>query len=132
LTPGWLAFAAGVVLLVVIVSRMVWVFPGAYLPRWFDRRAFGSGDPYPPWQAVVVVGWTGMRGVVSLAVALAVPEHGPDGHPFPHRDLILFLTFCVIFGTLVGQGLTLPLIIRWLKVDKMAEAEPPDEEPASC
>ena len=134
-SPEWLTFASVVIVVVVVVARMVWVFPGAYLPRWMDRRVFGSGDPYPPWQQVVVVGWTGMRGVVSLAVALALPEHGPpdaDGHPtaFPFRDLILFLTFVVIFATLVGQGLTLPLIIRWLKVDKAAEAEP--EEVVGC
>ncbi len=74
-----------------------------------------------------------MRGVVSLAVALAIPVKLEDGAPFPHRDLILFLTFCVIFGTLVGQGLSLPLLIRWLGVDKLAEAEPPDEaEKVAC
>ncbi len=117
---------AAVVTVVVILARLLWVFPGAYLPRWFDRTFRNKTDPYPPWQAVAVVGWTGMRGVVSLAVALALPEK------FPHRDLILFLTFWAIFGTLVGQGITLPLIIRWLRVDEMAEAEPPEEEPATC
>lgn len=117
---------------VVIVARLLWVFPGAYLPRWVDRTFFKNPDPYPPWQAVAVVGWTGMRGVVSLAVALALPVKLEDGTPFPHRDLILFLTFWAIFGTLVGQGLTLPLLIRLLKVDKMAEAEEPEDEQASC
>lgn len=127
-----LIWMAVIVTGVVIVARLLWVFPGAYLPRWFDRTFGKSIEPYPPWQAVAVVGWTGMRGVVSLAVALALPVKLEDGTPFPHRDLILFLTFWAIFGTLVGQGLTLPLLIRWLGVDKMAEAEPADEEPATC
>jgi monovalent cation/hydrogen antiporter len=130
-TLGELVGMAAVVTAVVIAARMLWVFPGAYLPRWFDR-VLKKAEPYPPWQAVAVVGWTGMRGVVSLAVALALPHKLDDGTPFPHRDLILFLTFWAIFGTLVGQGLTLPLLIRLLKVDRMAEAEPPDEEPAAC
>lgn len=123
---------AAVVTGVVIVARLLWVYPGAYLPRWIDRTFFKKAEPYPPWQAVAVVGWTGMRGVVSLAVALALPMKLEDGTPFPHRDLILFLTFWAIFGTLVGQGLTLPLLIRLLKVDKMAEAEEPEEEQAAC
>jgi CPA1 family monovalent cation:H+ antiporter len=128
--PGELvAYAAGVSG-AVIVARFVWVFPGAYVPRWLDRRLFGEGDPYPPWQSVFVVGWTGMRGVVSLAAALALPA-SVDGKPFPHRDLIQFLTFWVIFATLVGQGLTLPLVIRALGVSKTAEAEPPPE-PMTC
>jgi CPA1 family monovalent cation:H+ antiporter len=67
-------------------------------------------DPYPPWQAVVLVGWSGLRGVVSLAAALALPQG------FPERDLLLFLTFVVILATLVGQGLTLPVLIRLLGV----------------
>lgn len=127
-----LVWMAVVVTGVVVVARLLWVFPGAYLPRWFDRTFGRSTDPYPPWQAVAVVGWTGMRGVVSLAVALALPVKLEDGTPFPYRDLILFLTFWAIFGTLVGQGLTLPLLIRWLGVDKMAEVEPADEEPVTC
>ena len=91
------------------------MFPGAYVPRWLDRKVFGEGAPYPPWQNVVVAGWTGMRGVVSLATALAVPLG------FPDRPMILFLTFWVIFATLVGQGLTLPLVMRLLRVDRFAD-----------
>ena len=112
---------------VVIVARIVWVFPGAYLPRWLDRKLYGVGDPYPPWQNVAVVSWTGMRGVVSLAAAMAIPVTQKDGTPFPHRDVIQLVTFGVIFATLVGQGLTLPLLIRWLKVGELADAEAEDD-----
>jgi len=96
----------------------------------FDRAIFGKGDPYPPWQAVTVVGWTGMRGVVSLAAALAIPT-AVDGVAVEGRSMIQFLTFWVIFATLVGQGLTLPLVIRVLGVSKMAEDEP-DEPQQPC
>lgn len=113
---------------VVIVARIVWVFPGAYIPRWMDRKIYGRGEPYPPWQNVMVVAWTGMRGVVSLAAAMALPMKLPDGKPFPHRDVIQLVTFGVIFATLVGQGLSLPLLIRWLKVDELAEAEAEDDD----
>ena len=116
----------------VVVARLVWVFPGAYVPRWLDRKVLGVPTPYPPARNVFVVGWTGMRGVVSLAAALAIPHEAGAGRPFPDRDLIQFLTFAVIFVTLVGQGLTLPLVIRWLGVSKLAEAEtpaPPQGEP---
>ena len=71
-------------------------------------------DPSPPWQQAFVLGFTGVRGVVSLAAALAIPLTIEGGAPFPHRDLILFATFGVIIITLVGQGLTLPAVIRWL------------------
>jgi len=108
---------------VVILARLAWMFPGAYLPRWLDRVLLGIPTPYPKWQGVCVVGWTGMRGVVSLAAALALPETLPDGQPFPGRSLIQFLTFAVIFTTLVGQGLTLPLVIRWLGVGEESESE---------
>ncbi|MBN9522348.1 Na+/H+ antiporter [bacterium] len=110
----------------VIAARLVWMYPGAYVPRWLDRVLFGVPTPYPPPRAVFVVGWTGMRGVVSLAAALALPDIG--GKPFPHRDLIQFLTFWVIFATLVGQGLTLPWVIRGLGVGGPAVA-PGDEGP---
>lgn len=122
--------SAAVVSLVVIVARLVWMFPGAYLPRWIDRKLLGRPTPYPPWQSVTVIGWTGMRGVVSLAAAMAIPKVTADGTAFPCRDLIQFLTFAVIFATLVIQGLTLPVLIRLLGVDRMAEAEgfDPDDE----
>jgi len=73
-------------------------------------------DPYPAWQNVAIVAWTGMRGVVSLAAALAVPLTLSDGSPFPGRDYIFFITFCVILATLVLQGLSLPGLIRRLGV----------------
>lgn len=100
---------------VVIGVRLLWVFPAAYIPRMLSRR-LRERDPVPPWQTLLLLGWTGMRGVVSLAAALALPLTTNSGNPFPGRDLILFLTFSVILVTLVLQGLTLPLLIRWLKV----------------
>ncbi len=105
--------------LAVILIRMVWVFPAAYVPRFLFTR-IRRRDPYPSWQHVTIIGWTGMRGVVSLAAALAIPltmDGLPEGPPFPHRPLILFLTFVVILATLVVQGLSLPLVIRWLGVE---------------
>ncbi len=123
---GRLSVAAAAISGVVIAARILWVFPGAYLPRWVDR-VVGRGDPYPAWQNVMVVAWTGMRGVVSLAAAMALARD------FPHRHEVLFLTFWVIFATLVGQGLTLPLLIRMLGVDRRAEAEELVEaEQVSC
>jgi len=73
-------------------------------------------DPYPSWKHVAIVAWTGMRGVVSLAAAMALPELKADGSPFPGRDLILFLSFVIILVTLVVQGLSLPPLIRWLGI----------------
>ncbi|QEL18184.1 Na+/H+ antiporter [Limnoglobus roseus] len=126
-SPGELALFASSISAAVIGARIVWVFPGAYIPRWFDRQLFGEAAPAPRWQNVAVVAWTGMRGVVSLAAALALPQATAEGLPFPGRDLILFITFWVIFATLVGQGLTLPLLIRWLGVEKLTEPESPDD-----
>ncbi|MGA2562916.1 MAG: Na+/H+ antiporter [Steroidobacteraceae bacterium] len=108
-----LASSAIVVCAVVIVARFVWIFPAVYLPRWLVP-AIARKDPSPPWQWPVVLGSTGVRGIVSLAAALAIPFALDDGQPFPDRDLILFLTFAVILVTLVGQGLMLPAIIRVL------------------
>jgi Na+/H+ antiporter len=104
-SPAELTVLAVVVSGTVIVSRLVWVFPATYLPRLI--RAVRAGDPAPRPRVTFVVGWSGMRGVVSLAAALALPSG------FPERELILFLTFAVILATLVGQGLTLPLILRF-------------------
>lgn len=117
---GW----AGIILAGVVVIRMVWVFPGAYLPRMVSARVRES-EPKPDWRAVVVIGWTGLRGVVSLAAALALPMETERGLPFPYRNLILFLSFAVIVGTLLLQGLSLRgLIARMgLPEDKASEEE---------
>ncbi len=91
--------------LTVILGRIAWVFPATYLPRLLNRR-IRETDPILSWKIPATVSWAGMRGIVSLAAALALPEN------FPARDLILFLTFCVILATLLGQGLTLTPLIR--------------------
>ncbi len=114
-TIGQLMWYALVISLAVILIRILWVFPASYLPRLFFKR-IRDKDPYPAWQHVTLVAWTGMRGVVSLAAALALPFTIRGGLPFPNRDLILFLTFIVILATLVLQGLSLPTLIRWLGI----------------
>lgn len=94
----------------VMVIRMAWIFPGAYLP-FLVIPGLRKRETPPHWKAVVLGGWSGMRGVVSLAAALALP-HTINEAPFEFRNLILFITFCVILMTLVVQGLSLPLLIR--------------------
>jgi CPA1 family monovalent cation:H+ antiporter len=118
-SPWVLLRDVAIIAAVVILARLAWVFPFAYVPAWFRRQVLGRPDPYPPWELILVIGWTGMRGVVSLAAALAIPVRTDDG-PFPQRDLIQFLTFWVIFATLVGQGLTLPSLIRVLGLGKIS------------
>ena len=113
---------AGVVCAVVILARFIWVFPAIYIPRWISPP-LRKRDPSPPWQATSVIAFTGIRGVVSLAAALAIPFTTEAGEPFPGRDLILFLTFSVILVTLVGQGLLLPTVIRWLGLSNAGARE---------
>jgi monovalent cation/hydrogen antiporter len=115
-TAGQLVSYALLISLAVILVRMIWVFPATYVPRWASRR-IRERDPSPPWRSVSVVAWTGMRGVISLAAALALPLQTAAGAPFPDRDLIIFLTFCVILATLVIQGLSLPVLIRTLGLE---------------
>jgi CPA1 family monovalent cation:H+ antiporter len=109
---------------VVILIRIVWVFAATYLPRLLFK-SIRLRDPYPSWRAVMIVAWTGMRGVVSLAAALALPATIQSGAAFPARELIVFLTFAVILATLVAQGLSLPPLIRFLHLqeDRTAERE---------
>ena len=121
-----LVLSAAVIVMVVIGARFVWVFPATYLPRWLVR-AIARSDPAPPWQSPFIIAFTGIRGIVSLAAALAIPLTTASGAPFPHRDLILFLTFCVIVVTLVGQGLLMPPVIRWLGLAELGRAERRDE-----
>jgi CPA1 family monovalent cation:H+ antiporter len=115
-------FYGVIISLVAIVVRIVWVYPGAYLPRICSKK-IREKESSPGWKPIFVIGWSGMRGVVSLASALAVPFTLTDGTSFPHRDLILFITFVVILFTLVLQGLSLPFLIRVLKIEVQEEDE---------
>jgi monovalent cation/hydrogen antiporter len=110
-------FATGLVVAIIVVARFAWVYPATYLPRMMSAR-LRERDPTPPWQRTFVLAFTGVRGAVSLAAALALPFALPDGESFPDRDMILFVAFGVIFITLVGLGLTLPAVVRWLGVAK--------------
>ncbi|HWW02586.1 MAG TPA: Na+/H+ antiporter [Candidatus Acidoferrum sp.] len=114
-STGQLIGYGALVSAVVVLVRPVWVFPATWLPRLLSKR-LRQRDPIPSWRYIVVVAWSGMRGVVSLAAALALPITFSDGRPLPQRSLVIFLTFCVILSTLVCQGLSLPLIVRWLGV----------------
>jgi monovalent cation/hydrogen antiporter len=101
--------------LVVIAIRPLWVFAASWLPRRLSTR-LRERDPWPGWRPDAVIAWAGMRGVVSLALALAVPARVAGDHPFPDRELVVFLAFSVIVVTLVGQGLSLPALIARLGV----------------
>jgi len=114
-------FATALVAVMVIIARFAWVFPATYLPRLIRRVR--ERDPPPPWQWPFVISFTGVRGAVSLAAALALPYALPTGEGFPYRDLILFVSFGVIFITLVGLGLGLPLVVRWLGLAQTGRAE---------
>ena len=105
----------------VILLRIVWVPIFTYVPR-FLFRSIRERDPYPPWQAPAVIAWAGIRGAVSLAAALALPS------TIANRDLIVFLTFAVILVTLVGQGLTLPVLIRTIRIPEDGGADREDSK----
>jgi CPA1 family monovalent cation:H+ antiporter len=107
---------AAIVSAAVIGTRLLWIYPATYLPRFLSRR-IRERDPYPPWQYPTLIGWTGLRGAVTLAAALALPLTTNSGAPFPQRDLLIYLAFCVILATLVLQGLSLPLVIRLLNLE---------------
>jgi len=114
---------------IVIVIRLVWMFPAAFVPRWLFR-SIRTRETSPGWQGPLIIGWAGMRGVVSLASALSVPLLLSDGQAFPQRNLMLFITFVVILVTLVFQGLTLPLLIRFTGVENLEERMPTDAQEA--
>lgn len=100
---------------VIICARLIWVYPMAYIPRLFFP-IIAKKDPMPSWKILFVIGWTGMRGIVSLAAALSIPFFIYTGTPFPHRDLIIFITYCVIIVTLVVPTLSLPVILHFLNL----------------
>src|SRR5438093_4182453 len=117
LPPGSATHAAKLAILVVLVMvlvRFAWIFGTNYLPRLLSEKSRRKNCI--PWQQTALIAWTGMRGADSLAGALAIPFLLPNGEPFPGRDLIILLTFCVIFATLVLQGLTLAPLVSWLGV----------------
>nr|WP_205861337.1 Na+/H+ antiporter [Planosporangium flavigriseum] len=126
-TPlGTIVKATVVVLAVVVLTRFIWLYPATYLTRLIPR--IRERDPAPPMQYPTVISWAGMRGVVTLAAALALPPTLAGGAPYP-RDLFVWLAFSVIVGTLVLQGMTLPVMVRWLRIphddpkkDALAEA----------
>jgi Na+/H+ antiporter len=114
-SPAELLGLAAAVCLTVILVRIAWVFAAIYMPYRL-RPSDLHGREMPARGGIFLVSWAGMRGVVSLAAALALPRVLPDGSPFPERALLVFLAFSVILVTLVGQGLTLPLVVRWLRL----------------
>lgn len=113
---GWgaLLWTALWVCVMVIMLRMLWVFPGAWLSRKLNHLIFKRPEEPISRRSVFLVGWAGMRGVLALAAALSLPETIVGGHPFPHRAMIQFLTFALICVTLIAQGLTMPAVIRLL------------------
>jgi len=117
-----LAIATACTTLIAIVARFIWVYPATYIPRWLSS-SLARRDPAPAWQGPFFLSFTGIRGVDSLAVALAIPYAVASGAPFPHRDLILFVTFGVITITLILQGLMLPSVARWLGLSRLAREE---------
>ena len=117
---GELIAEGALIAVVVMLIRLLWVFPFTYGPRYLFREARDQGM-YPPWQETLLVAWTGMRGAVTLAAALAVPLAIDGGGSFPERNEIIFLAFSVIMGTLVVQGLSLPPLIHFLGVDDADE-----------
>ena len=133
--PFWRILGYGLLIsLVTIVVRIIWVFAGAYWQNFFQKKKKAgdilSANDYQDntWKNVLVVAWTGTRGVISLAAALALPLVLQDGTVFPKRHSIIFLAFVVIFVTLVVQGLSLPLLIRWLKIKPQGDTDTEEKE----
>jgi monovalent cation/hydrogen antiporter len=114
LSAGQLMRYGAAFAILVVALRIIWVFPGAVIAYWIRRHVLHQDDPRPGSKQIFIVAWTGMRGVLALAAAISLPTVLQNGDPFPQRDVIIFLTFCVIFATLVLQGLTLPVLIQKL------------------
>ena len=114
LSVGQLVKYGSLFAVLVVALRVIWVFPGAAISFWIRRHLRGEDASPPDAKQIFIVGWTGMRGVLALAAAISLPTVLENGDPFPERNVIIFLTFCVIFATLVLQGLTLPAVIRKL------------------
>jgi Na+/H+ antiporter len=113
---------------IVIVLRLLWMFPGANFSYEIRRRLLHQKEAMPSAKHMFIVGWTGMRGVISLAAAISLPVTLNNGAPFPQRNLIIFLTFSVILVTLVLQGLTLPAVIRTLGLSHPTASNEEEEQ----
>jgi monovalent cation/hydrogen antiporter len=130
LTPASLLVAGTLFSGIVILLRMLWVFPGAWISNHIQRRLPSPHAHLPlSRRSIFLLGWAGMRGVLALAAALSLPERLDDGAPFPQRNMILFLAFCAIFSTLVLQGLSMPVLIRRLGLARSSANE--EEEHAA-
>jgi CPA1 family monovalent cation:H+ antiporter len=125
---GTLVFYGVVFSVVLILLRLIWVFPAVKIAAYIERKWLGHDDEPLSTKEVFVVGWTGMRGVLALAAAISVPEVLGNGRPTETRNLILFLAFCVILVTLVLQGLTLPALIRRLGLAGSTGMEPEEKD----
>lgn len=124
-SPGELALFTAAVSGTAILLRLVWIFPGAYLPFLFFKPNARTGLR-PQWQSVLVGGWAGMRGTITLAAALSIPQLLPDRSPFPGRDMVIFLSLGVILVTLLLQGTTLEWLI--CKLGLRADSTQTDED----
>ncbi len=118
-----------IISVVIIIIRVIWAYTMAFLPRMLFA-SIRKSENNPGWKGPFVVSFAAMRGVVSLAAAFSIPLLLPSGEAFPFRNLILFITFVVILVTLVGQGLLLPHLIRWIKVTEIDDIRPDGEQEA--
>ncbi|MET8688573.1 Na+/H+ antiporter [Streptomyces sp. NPDC004732] len=120
----WEMFGWGAAIVAVVVGvRLLWLLPATWLAKRLHKLRDVDEEIPTTWRETVVMWWSGMRGVASVALALAIPLKTDDGTPFPARDEIIFIAFCVIMATLVAQGLTLPWLVRKLDVRADAGAE---------
>jgi Na+/H+ antiporter len=127
----WEACSYGLIIsALVIVLRIVWIYPVAFIPRLLSKKV-RTREPHPGWKGSLIIGWAGMRGVVSLAAALSLPITTVANVSFPYRNLIIFITFVVILVTLVFQGLTLPFIIKTIKITEIDPLVPDEQQEAN-
>ncbi len=117
-----IVLATALVAAVIVIARFIWVYAAIYVPRMMSR-GIRRTDPAPDWKFTFVIAFTGVRGAVSLAAALALPLTLTSGEAFPARDLILFVSFNIILITVVGFGLGLPLVVDWLGMGKVGHEE---------
>lgn len=127
----WEAISYGLIIsALIIVLRIAWIYPVAFIPRWLSKKVRNS-EAHPGWKGPLIIGWAGMRGVVSLAAALSLPITTAAHVNFPHRNLIIFITFVVILVTLVFQGLTLPFMIKMVHIEEIDPSVSDEQQEAT-